>query len=513
MDKIHLVLKRLKDAFARRTKLLLFSVGLILVCNAIAQKKNVLFIAVDDLKPMGSCYDRPDIITPNIDRLAQKAFVFKNNHCQQAVCAPTRASLLTGKRPDYTKIWDLKTLIRDMNPDIRTMPQYFKEKGYQTAAVGKVFDLRSVDRQHDSISWSKPYIAMKGSNVKGGGYIHEMKRVSTECADVPDSITLDGLVVIESVRLLEELSADDKPFFLAVGFHKPHLPFVAPKKYWDLYNSDSIKLASFRDKPEGAPEYALQPGWEVRSQYDDIPTDYKIPIAQKKQKELIHGYYACVSFIDQQIGNLIDYLDKKGLRDNTIVVLWGDHGWHLGDHNMWCKHTNYEQATRSPLIISLGDKYVGKTFAVTEFVDVYPTICALANVPDPGGLDGISLVPLMDGTVSSVKSFAVSQFHRNKVLMGYSFRNERFRYTLWLKDKYRSNLPFREELIDAEELYDYELDPLETKNQSSNPEYRTVRQSMLGKAIEFFNQQQSNRSRFFSLHTTSLSSKRTAPKK
>ena len=471
-------------------KSLLMAIGLILAGNLPAQQKNVLFIAVDDLKPIGGCYGQPEIKTPNIDRLAQKGFIFMNNHCQQAVCAPTRASLLTGKRPDYTKIWDLKTFIRDKNPDIITMPQYFKTLGYQTAAVGKVFDARSVDSHHDSLSWTRPYVSMKGSNVTGGGYIHETNRVSTECADVPDSVTLDGRVVAESARLLDELSVDDQPFFLAVGFHKPHLPFVAPKKYWDLYDRDSIPLASFRDKPEGAPTYALQPGWEVRSQYDDVPKDFKVPIPEEKQKELIHGYYACVSFIDQQIGLLIDHLDKKGLRDNTVIVLWGDHGWHLGDHDMWCKHTNYEQATRSPLIISFKEKMKGVSTAPTEFVDVFPTLCDLASVKIPNNIDGLSLVPLMKGKVDEVKPVAVSQFTRWPDRMGYAFRDARYRYIVWMKENYRSNQPFSKELIDAEELYDYETDPLETKNYANDPEYSVIKEEMLMKAQKFFKQQQ-----------------------
>ncbi|MBI9063334.1 MAG: sulfatase [Marinilabiliaceae bacterium] len=490
IQKLFLEKKILSKLMLSSRKSLLLTLGLTLSYNVMAQQKNVLFIAVDDLKPIGGCYDRPEVKTPNMDLLAQTGFVFKNNHCQQAVCAPTRASLLTGKRPDYTQIWDLKTQIRDMNPDIRTMPQYFKEKGYQTAAVGKVFDLRSVDSQHDSLSWSKPYVSMKSSNVTGGGYIHETKRVSTECADVPDSVTLDGRVVAESIQLLDELSTDEQPFFLAVGFHKPHLPFVAPKKYWDLYDRDQIQLASYREKPIGAPGYASQPGWEVRSQYDDVPKDFKVPISEEKQKELIHGYYACVSFIDQQIGNLIAYLDEKGLRQNTVIVLWGDHGWHLGDHDMWCKHTNYEQATRSPLMVALGDNYIGQSSSPTEFVDVFPTLCQLAGVETPNDIDGLSLVPLITGELTSLKPHAVSQFHRNKVLMGYAFRNERYRYIIWLKDNYRSNQPYRSELIDAEELYDYTLDPLETTNQATNPEYSSIRQEMLEKAIQFFKEQQ-----------------------
>ncbi|MCK5907581.1 MAG: sulfatase-like hydrolase/transferase, partial [Flavobacteriales bacterium] len=268
----------------------------------VKKPKNILFIAVDDLKPEMGCYGNDFIKTPNIDKLASQGFVMENNHCQQAVCGPTRASLLTGKRPDFTKVYDLKTLIRDKNPDVITLPQYFKSKGYQTAGVGKVFDLRSVDDLNDSISWTYKYKKVKGSSVRGGGYVYETNRVTTEAPVVADSLTMDGDVVRQSNAYLNKFAKEDKPFFLAVGFYKPHLPFVAPKRYWDLYKEEDIKLAEFREHSKNAPGYAFQPGWEIKSQYEDTPNDFSIDIPENQQKNLIHGYYACVSFIDQQIG-------------------------------------------------------------------------------------------------------------------------------------------------------------------------------------------------------------------
>jgi len=450
---------------------------------------NVLFIAVDDLKPMMGCYGDSLIKTPNLDQLAKMGVVFTNAHCQQAVCAPSRASILTGKRPDYTKIYDLKTLIRDKNPQIKTLPQYFKENGYTTAAVGKVFDVRSVDSQHDSVSWTIPYEPVKGANSRGGGYVYETRRVSTEAPDVVDSLTLDGRVVQRSASLLRDMAGKDAPFFLAVGFHKPHLPFVAPKKYWDMYKRSDFKVHPFQEHAKGAPDFAYQPGWEIRSIYEDVPKTEKIPEA--KQLELIHGYYACVSFIDQQIGLLLKQLDELGLRENTIIVLWGDHGWHLGDHDMWCKHSNYEQATRSPLIISFGDKYKGISHAPTEFVDVFPSICDLAGVSAPNDLDGTSLVPVMTGEQEKVKDYAVSQFHRNGNLMGYAFRNERYRYIVWLKSKFKKDEigPFNEDRVVARELYDYQKDPMETVNVVDQKEYQAIRKEWEQKSISFLNDQ------------------------
>ena len=459
--------------------------------NLESKPKNILFIAIDDLKPELGCYGNTFIKTPHIDKLASHGFVLENNHCQQAVCAPSRASILTGKRPDYTKVWDLKTLIRDKNPDIITMPQYFKQIGYQTAAVGKIFDYRSVDHGADSVSWSYKYENVKNTNPKGGGYIFETERVSTEAPQVADSLTIDGVVVKRSIAYLQKFAKENQPFFMAVGFFKPHLPFVAPKKYWDLYDRKDIHLPNYQKDPENAPPYATQPGWELRSIYKDVPRDFDTPIPDEKQLELIHGYYACVSFIDQQVGNIIDELDRLGLRENTVIVLWGDHGWHLGDHNMWCKHTNYEQATRSPLIFSVNDEMIGYSQSPTEFVDVYPTLCELAGVETPKNLDGLSLVPLLQNKTEKIKDFALSQFPRGDK-MGYALRNERYRYIIWVKNNFTSDQHFDDSLIADEELYDYEKDPLETKNVAYLDEYSKVKADLQSKAKAFFNEKEIN---------------------
>ena len=453
--------------------------------DSAAHPKNVLFIAVDDLKPILGCYGETVVQTPNIDKLASQGFVLKNNHCQQAVCGPSRASILTGKRPDYTKIWDLKTLIRDKNPDIVTMPQYFKQLGYQTAAVGKVFDYRSVDELNDSLSWTYKYDNFKHHSKIGREYIKSKERVSYEITNVPDSMTADGEVVRRSTRYLRKFAKEDKPFFLAVGFYKPHLPFVVPQKYWDMYNG-KVELPEYRKAPVGAPEYATQPSWELRGGYVDIPKDYDVPIPDSKQLNLIHGYYACVSFIDQQIGNVLNELDRLGLRESTVIVLWGDHGWHLGDHDMFCKHTNYEQATRSPLIFSTYGGKTGSSGTPTEFVDVYPTLCDLAGIKTPDNLDGKSLVPLFEGKVDKIKDYAVSQFPREGNKMGYAFRDERYRYVIWVKDHFYSEKHFKESMIDAEELYDYEIDPLEKKNLISENKYLEIASKFRKEAKAFF---------------------------
>ena len=456
------------------------------------QPKNILFIAVDDLKPLMGAYGNKDVSTPNIDKLAANGFVMQNNHCQQAVCGPSRASILTGKRPDFTQIWDLKTQIRDKNPNIVTMPQYFKQNGYETAAVGKIFDFRSVDKGNDSISWTYPYFNFKHKSEIGREYIKNKERVSYEIVNVPDSLTADGEVVRRTVKQLRKFAKGDKPFFMATGFYKPHLPFVAPKKYYDMYPIDSIKLPNYRKNPEGAPYYATQPSWELRSGYADFPKDFSVPFSDEKQKKLIQGYYACVSFVDQQIGNVIAELERLGLRENTVIVLWGDHGWHLGDHNMYCKHTNYEQSTKSPLIFSAGKDKTGETFSPTEFVDVYPTLLELAGVNSPGNLDGVSLVPIMEKKVSKVKDIAVSQFPRESDKMGYTFRTENYRYTVWIKDEqpYETNRNIDTATIFDEELYDYEKDPQETKNLINEAGYVDIKKDLKAKAKAYFKSQE-----------------------
>lgn len=445
-----------------------------------AKPVNVLFIAVDDLKPLLGAYGNPTIKTPNLDRLAAHGVVFQNNHCQQAVCGPSRASIMTGKRPDYTQIYDLQTLMRDKNPDILTMPQYYKQLGYQSVAVGKIYDPRCVAKDYDAESWSEPY-----QHPKNKEYAFSKGKPFYEINNRPESETIDGEIAQGGINYLQKFAKEGNPFFLAVGFKKPHLPFVAPKKYWDMYPIETIKLPDYRKDPEGAPSFATQPSWELRSGYDDIPKEFKVPIDDEMQRKLIQGYYASVSFIDAQIGKVLDELDRLKLTENTVIVLWGDHGWHLGDHGMFCKHTNYEQATRSPLIISYPGSKATKVNMPTEFVDVFPTICELTGVEIPKNLDGKSLAPLMTKKLSKVKDYAVSQFPRENDKMGYAFRDERYRYVIWMKD-FTSRQAFNDKNVVAEELYDYAKDPEERKNLANEANYSKIKEQMKKNAVDFF---------------------------
>ena len=372
-------------------------------------RPNVLFIAVDDLKPAIGAFGDAAAVTPNIDALSARGTVFLNAHCQQAVCGPSRVSLLTGLRPDTTKVWDLKTEMRDELPGVVTLPQAFKNAGYASVGMGKIYDPRSAGgrRSMDRASWSEPFVqvdapaddtygyrdpevvgrveAMKAAGDLPRGYNKQLKIVfpdgkpATDAADVPDEAYFDGALTEVAKERLSGFAGSGEPFFLAVGFKKPHLPFNAPQRYWDLYEREAFELAGVTSAPAGAPEWAPQPGWELRSNYD-VPADG--PISEDKQRELIHGYYAATSYIDAQVGELVEALDAEGLAENTIVVLWGDHGWHLGDHDIWCKHTNYEQSTRSPLLfVAPGiDGQPAENASPVEFVDVYPTLLDLAGI-------------------------------------------------------------------------------------------------------------------------------------
>ena len=474
---------------------------------ATGKRPNILMIPVDDLKPLLRCYGEEGIPTPNIDRLAARGTVFLGSCCQQAVCGPTRACLMTGLYPDSTGVWDLRTRMRDVNPDVLSLPQYFRQQGYETTGVGKTYDPRCVGKGLDAVSWSIPYgsekrvfnrtvprpvrgyhdpatkeaiklgrKAIKGKKFRSGGAkIRAMAKVggprtapATECWDVPDDAYPDGALAKAGCRLLEKLSGGDKPFFLSVGFYKPHLPFVAPKKYWDMYDRESLTLHPFQKHSRDGPEIAYHNSGELRS-YSDMPK--KGEITPEMQKRLIHGYRACVSYVDAQIGKLLDKLDELGLADNTIVCLWGDHGWHLGDHGMWCKHSNFEQACRAPLLIAAPGMPTGnKTDAPVGFVDVFPTLCALAGLPIPSQLQGKSIAPLMTNPAGSVREAILSQYPRRvdgQPVMGYTLRDKRYRYVKWVQMDFRKGE--RSGLLVARELYDYQTNPHETVNLATAP--------------------------------------------
>jgi arylsulfatase A-like enzyme/GH35 family endo-1,4-beta-xylanase len=483
---------------------------------------NVVFIAVDDLKPTIRSFGDAFAVTPNMDMLARKSTLFLNAHTQQAICSPSRISLLTGLRPDKTQVYDLKTKMRDKLPNVVTIPQHFKQMGYTTAGVGKIFDPRGVDKQSDDVSWSLPYkrahqlkypkdwgqpmvgyyqnqqikekikSIIKKENIspsKVGDYLKTVFRPPFSSSPAPDEAYADGAIAAEALRMIDDLSTKRKPFFLAVGFKRPHLPFSAPKKYWNLYGRDRIPLAAFQERGSNIGRLAFKgPGeiskYPMDGRFYTTDNNGQLNLDVAFQRELVHGYYACASFIDFQIGKIVNKLKKEGLMGNTIIVIWGDHGFHLGDHRMWTKHSNFEQATRSPLIIyNPKTRAAQKIISPTEFVDIFPTLTDLAQIMPPSNVDGTSLLPMMMGQQQSVKEFAVSQYPRNNK-MGYSFRTAAHRYTLWIeKSKIGQKISSKD--IVQEELFDYNSDPLETKNHIGIAGYNKVYNDLKSKALSF----------------------------
>lgn len=496
--------------------------------SALSAKPNVLFIAIDDLRPELGCYGSSIARSPHLDALAKEGMRFDRAYCQQAICSPSRASLMTGARPDQIGVIENTAYFRELNPEVVTLPQHFIANGYEAVYCGKIYHGRMTDERH---SWSrkaaydrcgierthlpggyallenqklwasnkKKMLARYGSQGSGG-LIHGP---AYESAEVPDHAYSDGYSAQLAIATLRDHleKKPNQPLFLALGFKKPHLDFVAPKKYWDLYDREKIKLADQSDGPIAGAATGLHASFELRTRHG-IPK--KGPIGSELGKTLLHGYYACVSYVDAQIGLMLDALEEAGIRNDTVIVVWGDHGWHLGDMGIWGKATNYEIATRVPLIVWTPNmKARGKNSeALVELVDIYPTLCELTNLPVPEGLAGKSFASVLDDHKEEGKEYAVSQFpnpalrewaanplspgmrqtffgpliegvedrikrQQGKLwdrelfenhLMGYTLRTKRYRLVAWLD--YRN--------VDEEplflELYDHTKDSLEKRN-------------------------------------------------
>lgn len=447
------------------------------------KKQNVLLICVDDLKPTLGCYGDPLAQSPNIDRLAQRSVRFDRAYCNQSVCAPSRNNLMLGSRSTSLGIYSLHQNFRTAEPDAVTMTQYFMRHGWRAESVGKI--LHTGHGNHDDPkSWSTPSLSEKvveyldPANSAGGrltreeafftnqklGAIGSLPRgAAWEKLEQPDDAYADGRIAAEGIRRLQAAAERGQPFFLALGFVKPHLPLTAPKKYWDLYDPQAFALAEHREAPQGAPKVAGKPGGEILN-YE--PLTAAMLKEDAAQRTLIHAYYACVSYVDGQIGKVLDELERLGLADDTIVVLWGDHGWHLGDHGYWTKHTNYEQANRIPLLMAAPGVLKGKeskagaaTECLAETVDVFPTLAALAGLPPPTGpqpIDGLNLTPALRDPKVELRDHAYHCFPRGAI-MGRAVRTKRHRLIEWKK-------PGDDAATAVYELYDYTTDPGETQN-------------------------------------------------
>ncbi|MGY8647177.1 MAG: sulfatase [Verrucomicrobiales bacterium] len=508
--------------------LLLVQCSCSLFADQSSKRPNILFIAIDDMRPEFGCYGSPIAITPNIDKLATQGLLFNRAYCQQAICSPSRASIMTGTRPDTNGVIENYTYFRDANPDIVTLPQHFRTHGYETVNMGKIYHGKFNDLEK---SWSrKPASNLVKTRPIPGGYglpanqkIRRDNRQAVidkygkdkvggltsngpayEAADVPDHSFIDGHSALLAVATLNQHleTKPEKPLFIGLGFSKPHLHFIAPKKYWDLYDPKEIPAAKHQNPPKGGAATGLHASFELRVRHGIPKTGDMGP---ELSNTLMHAYLACASYVDAQVGLVLDALDKSGQRDNTIVILWGDHGWHLGDMGVWGKATNYEIATRVPMILHTPDMKNAagkKTEALVELVDMYPTLCDLAGLPIPKHLEGTSLTPLLENPKGQVKDFALSQYPNPALrewaanplapamretffgplikeveagiikqmgekwdrdlfenhLMGYSLRTERYRLIEW-----RDYRDLSKPAIFTE-LYDHKKDSAETVN-------------------------------------------------
>lgn len=509
--------------------------GLMSCISAEPQKPNVLFIAVDDLRPELGCYGSTFVQSPNLDRLAAEGLRFDRAYCQEAICGPSRASLMTGSRPDTIRVIENNADFRQLNPDIVTLPEHFIAHGYETFYCGKIFHGSLTD---DARSWSrKPAwnrVSVPRPHTPGGYALPENQEIwkkngelmraqngeeaanglihgpAYEAADVPDHAYFDGfntqLAIATVTDHLEKKPGT--PFFLGLGFHKPHLDFNAPKRYWDLYDPEDISLARQAQPPKDGAAMGLHASFELRTRHG-IPKSG--PIGNDLARTLLHAYSACVSYVDAQIGLMLRALEEAGVRDNTLIVVWGDHGWHLGDMGIWGKATNYEIATRVPLIIwSPSMKSRGKpSAAIVELLDMYPSLCELAGLPVPEHCQGRSFASLLDSPDRPWAKSAVSQFPNPALrewaanplspgmrqtffgplidevetriiaqqgdrwnrdlfenhLMGYTLRTDRYRFVIWRDHRDAKAKPV------FVELYDHETDPGETVNVAgSHPE-------------------------------------------
>lgn len=441
---------------------------------------NVLLILVDDLKPALGAYGDNIAVTPEMDKLSESGMRFDRAYSNQAVCAPSRFNLMLGSRSTSTGIYHFGRNFRDFYPDAVTLPQFFKENGYHSESMGKVYHVGH-NTYDDQESWSVPHhhellIEYQDAESTGGKFTREealfknfswdyalslSRGAAWESPDVEDEAYADGRIAQRAIERLRTLNEKpDQPFFLAVGFARPHLPFSAPLKYWEMYDPDTLPLPEVETEPGGAPDYAGKRDGEI-VQYDPLPhSSESDPFPEDLTRKLIHGYYASTSYVDAQIGKVIDELDKLGLDENTIVVLWGDHGFHLGELGIWTKHVNYELANRIPLIISVpGFTSGSSTMQLAESVDIYPTLAELAGLPQPENsqpMNGTSLLPVLQDPDERVRDYAYHAFDRGR-RMGRAIRTEQYRLVEW---KEIGAAPETAEM----ELYEYSSGQVETEN-------------------------------------------------
>ena len=422
------------------------------ITNKEVQQPNVILIMVDDLRPQLNCYGKNNILSPNIDEFANHSYLYENAICNYPVCGASRASMITGLRPNNKRFKNYKSRIDEDAPDSPTIGFWLKKNGYHTISNGKITHVNKDSPE----SWSEPaWRADKNwrdyqtkENILTA---NENNGVATafEIGENMEDEYADVKMINKSIKDLKRLKEKNQPFFIGIGLLKPHLPFNAPKKYWDLYNSKDIQLANNRFQPKNSPKICMHAYGELRK-YTNIPDDKNTDIPDSTQLKLIHGYNACVTFIDNEIGRLINELKELELYENSLIIISGDHGWQLGEHNLWAKHSNFQTSLKTPLIIKEPNQKKGeKIKSIVELIDLYPTICDLCNIPIPEVLDGKSLRLINKN--DAVKSVGFSKYHK-----GWSITTNDFSYTEWINNKSKEQI--------GEMYYDLKNDPEENIN-------------------------------------------------
>jgi choline-sulfatase len=463
----------------KRFTLVLFStlaIGQIaqhLAAAAEPAKRNVLFLIADDLNCDLHCYGHRQVQSPNIDKLAARGVQFERAYCQFPLCSPSRSSFLTGRRPNETQVLSNPRAgrfssdytgtphFREFIPDTVTLPQLFRTNGYQVARVGKLYHYGvpgqiGTSGLDDRESWEY-FVNPAGRDKAEENQIFTLipksygGTLSWLSSDGADLEMTDGLSATAAISLLEEYK--DQPFFLAVGFYRPHTPYVAPKKYFDLYPVDEIELPKLSaDDRSHKPEAA----YPIKKQEEAM--------SDALRRQAMQAYWASISFMDAQVGRVVDALDRLGLADNTLIVMTSDHGYHMYEHGLWQKMTLFENSARVPLVIvAPGAKGNGsKSASLAELVDLYPTLADLCGLAAPNYIDGVTLRPVLGNPSNRVKEAAFTQLGRGE-RSGYSIRTPRWRYTLWDHGK------------QGEQLFDMQEDFGETTDLAADPKHaRTV---------------------------------------
>mgnify|MGYP002832791788 CR=1 FL=1 len=471
----------------RSSRRSLFAVVLSVVAVTAMAKPNILFIAVDDLRPSIGCYGDELAVTPNIDRLAKRGVRFGQAHCQVAVCNPSRASLMTGLRPDMLGVWTLPIHFREAKPKAVTLPQWLRRHGYTAVGHGKIYHNPTPDPQ----SWSEPIRPVQTERGYADGWQARIREVQAKLPDddwrknnlrgpataapvIDDHKLVDGARTNLTIEDLRRLGQAEKPFFLALGFIRPHLAWISPRKYWDLHDPKTLSVITDGEVTPHTPPYALSNSYELTHYMDliDFPKPWdERRVSDTLARRLMHAYYASVSYVDAQIGRLLKALDEEGLAENTIIVLWSDHGWKLGEHNGWGKMSNYEIDTRVPFIIAApGLETAGQaTDTPVELLDIFPTLCDLTGIDTPDFVQGESLLPLLKNPTAKPDRVAHSQYYRNLdggEYMGYAMRTRTHRFVEWRE--------FGTGRVTARELYDHRENHTEAVNVIGNAPEKLV---------------------------------------